>query len=177
MCLFSCLLANLTWAHEWCVSHCIPDRKQTFVVIFLFCQTQTRLKHSAKFKTEMQNGWDNEGDVLSLFKLNSRLFTSADISVKVFCMYSNIFSFCHLTSVITNDFCLCRMSLSRLTHVHNTKIMWADTMTAHGGAGGWGQHPKQRQKRKELWYIYHHICTDVLARLVESSLSALITSQ
>lgn len=55
------------------------------------------------------------------------------------------------------------------------KIMGADTITARGEGGGWATLSKE--KREELWRISHHICTNVLARPVESSLSSLITLQ
>lgn len=54
----------------------------------------------------------------------------------------------------------------------NGKIMGADTTTAQGG-GGWAT--AWLKRKEELWRIYHHICTNVLARLVESSLSSPIT--
>lgn len=55
------------------------------------------------------------------------------------------------------------------------KIMGADRITARGEGGGWATLSKE--KREELWRISHHICTNVLARPVESSLSSLITLQ
>lgn len=64
--------------------------------------------------------------------------------------------------------CVCVTRVSQ-----NAKIMGADTITAR--VGGRMSNSPTKEKREELRRICHRICANVLARLVESSLSSLIT--
>ena len=67
---------------------------------------------------------------------------------------------------------LCNAALPK----HRDHGGWHLDSTGGGGGGEDEQHSDQkREKRGELWRVYHHIRANVLARPVESSLSSLIT--